>query len=233
VILDLKKLGLGGELTAVERWRGGEMPVRDGAAAVRIPPYHFLLLEVSEAPARGPELLVNPGFEKVSDADAPPDGWGQYPGSKGTVTTVADAGAAHRGSYYLKVECPTNLGVPACRIDAACTPTAGRNGRAAVEGDGRYAISYWARGTGEVALGVYEYNDEAWLPPTIALEPAQVDTERWQRYDAIYSPSPKGKFPARGGRAALLADFGFTVQGAVCLDDFSFRKVEEKQGKQP
>jgi hypothetical protein len=233
VVLDLPKLGLTWDLTAVERWHGGELAVRDGAIAVQVPAYRFLLVEVSATPPRGPELARNPGFEVVPDPDALPEGWGQYPGTKGTATTVADAGSAHRGSYYIKVDCPKEAGTPVCRVNGVCTPAAGQNGRAHVEIGKQYALSFWARGHAEVTLAVYEYTDQAWLPPTIALDTATVDSEQWQRYESVYTPSPTGKHPARGEQVTRYADFGVTVQGSVCLDDFSFRRVEEPEAKKP
>ena len=182
------------------------------------------------APARGAaqetEFLLNPGFERVSDPDSLPDGWGCE--SNGMVTVMADAETSHRGSYYLKID--TTGGRAPCRIDAYCRADLGQNqsSRAPVEPGQKYAISFWAKGKGKVRIGVFEYDNRRWLAPTINLEEIVVHGETWQAYELIYTPTATGRLPDRNGAAVGLANFGVWVEGLVCLDDFSFRQAAVK-----
>ena len=177
------------------------------------------------------EFLANPGFEKVSDPDKAPDGWHFYLKSKAIYTVIADARASHRGSYCLKLEYTKDMGAPPCRVDTDCKPSVGRNRRAKVKIGEKYSISCWAKGKGKISIGVFEYAEMMkWLPPTISLGTADIDSGKWKKYEFIYTPTQTGKCPdKRRGKKDVVsyANFGFWAEGIIYVDDFSFHKVKK------
>jgi len=167
-------------------------------------------------------LLKNAGFENIEPYTVPekwqgkmeatemPTGWRicgwAYPGN---LTVIYDAITSHGGSKYVKV-------------DGYRTRRQGGSHffnveRFAVSPDKKYVIKVWAKGKGDILLGVYGYSKPSlaakFIPSGIASGWMQV-TKDWKEYKLEFDT--KSKPDIKG------ISIYFAIVGSVYLDDAYF-----------
>lgn len=146
------------------------------------------------------ELLSNPGFDAVTDA-ANINSWERQLGAVESITT------ARTGARALALR--VNSGAADARV--FCSQ------RAQVKAGGIYHVGIWARGTGTLALNVYQYHASNFMgAEAFAGGPRLQLNNEWQELRCEYRPTDKRLKEA--AFAVVLSGHGATAQ----LDDATF-----------